>query len=98
LRLAYLSASPYAMGREDRADLPIMKGKRLSKRENRETEQEYLKELKKDMDKRLSDLKIQMDALQERAAQKVADQPILALGVAFVAGMALGVALSRSGE
>ena len=57
-----------------------------------------IKDLKKDMDKRLGDLKVQIDALQERAAQKVTDQPILALGVAFVAGMALGVALSRSGD
>lgn len=83
---------------KDLADLPSMKGKHLSKKEDRETEQEYVKELRKDVDKRLSELKAQMDTLQERAAQKVVDQPILALGVAFVAGMALGVALSRSGE
>ena len=75
-----------------------MKGEYLSKKEDPETEMEYVSELRKDMDKRLSELKAQMDTLQERAAQKVADQPLLALGVAFVAGMALGVALSRSGE
>ena len=57
-----------------------------------------VKDLKKDMDKRLSEIKVQLDALQERAAQKVTDQPLLALGVAFVAGMALGVALSRSSD
>ena len=55
-------------------------------------------DLKKDMDKRLGEIKVQLDAIQERAAQKVTDQPILALGVAFVAGMALGVALSRSSD
>lgn len=72
----------------------------MSKKEGREGEkvEVYVKDLKKDMDKRLGDLKVQIDALQERAAQKVTDQPILALGVAFVAGMALGVALSRSSE
>lgn len=72
----------------------------MSKKESREGEKldVYVKDLKKDMDKRLGDLKVQIDALQERAAQKVTDQPILALGVAFVAGMALGVALSRSGD
>jgi ElaB/YqjD/DUF883 family membrane-anchored ribosome-binding protein len=72
----------------------------LSKKESREAEkvEVSVKELKKDMDRRLSELKVQMDALQERAAQKVTDHPILALGVAFVAGMALGVALSRSSE
>jgi len=78
----------------------IVRGNRLSKKENREAEktEEYVKELRKDMDARLSELKVQMDRLQERAAQKVTDQPLLALGVAFVAGMALGVALSRSGD
>ena len=72
----------------------------MSKKEDRETEkvEVHLKDLKKDMDRRLSELKVQIDALQERAAQKVTDQPILALGVAFVAGMALGVALARSGD
>lgn len=72
----------------------------MSKKEDRDPEkvEVSVKDLKKDMDKRLSDLKVQIDALQERAAQKVTDQPFLALGVAFVVGMALGVALSRSGE
>ncbi|MGD0689847.1 MAG: hypothetical protein ABSA50_08760 [Candidatus Bathyarchaeia archaeon] len=72
----------------------------MSKKEGREAEkvEVHVNDLKKDMDKRLSELKVQIDALQERAAQKVTDQPILALGVAFVAGMALGVALSRSSE
>lgn len=72
----------------------------MSKKESRESEkiEVSVKDLKKDMDKRLGDLKVQIDALQERAAQKITDQPILALGVAFVAGMALGVALSRSGD
>lgn len=72
----------------------------MSKKEGREAEKAelYVKDLRKDMDKRLSELKVQIDALQERAAQKVTDQPILALGVAFIAGMALGVALSRSSE
>jgi ElaB/YqjD/DUF883 family membrane-anchored ribosome-binding protein len=70
----------------------------LSRKEDRTTELKNLKELRNDMDKRLSELKVQMDALQERAAEKVADKPLLALGVAFVAGMALGVALSKSSE
>jgi len=72
----------------------------MSKKEGRENEkvEVSVKDLKKDMDKRLGDLKVQIDALQERAAQKITDQPLLALGVAFVAGMALGVALSRSGD
>jgi ElaB/YqjD/DUF883 family membrane-anchored ribosome-binding protein len=72
----------------------------LSKKENREAEKtdRNLRELQKDMDRRLGELKVQIDKLQRRAAEKVTDKPLLALGVAFVAGMALGVALSKSGD
>jgi len=73
----------------------------LSKREKdmeAEKTEQYVKELRKDMDKRLGDLKVQIDDLQQRAAQKVTEQPLLTLAVAFVAGMALGVALSRAGD
>ena len=72
----------------------------MSKKEGRDAEkiEVSVKDLKNDMDKRLIDLKGQLDALQERAAQKITDQPLLALGVAFLAGMALGVLLSRSGD
>jgi ElaB/YqjD/DUF883 family membrane-anchored ribosome-binding protein len=88
------------MERKDLVNMHIVRGNYLSKKENREAEkvEVYVKELRKDMDARLSELKVQMDDLQQRAAQKVTDQPVLALGIAFVAGMALGVALSRSGE
>lgn len=69
----------------------------MSKKEAEKTDL-YVKELQKDMDKRLGELKVQIDKLQQRAAQKVTEQPLLALAVAFVAGMAFGVALSRSGD
>jgi len=75
----------------------LSKKERENEREIEKTEQ-YVRELRKDMDKRLGELKVQMDDLQQRAAQKVTEQPLLALGVAFVAGMALGVALSRAGD
>lgn len=75
----------------------MSKKERENEREIEKTEQ-YVRELRKDMDKRLGELKVQMDDLQQRAAQKVTEQPLLALGVAFVAGMALGVALSRAGD
>ncbi len=55
-----------------------------------------LKDLRKDMDKRLVDLREQVKDIQKRTAKKVAEKPLLALGVAFVAGMALGIALARS--
>lgn len=57
-----------------------------------------MKDLRKDMDKRLSELKVQMDDVQQKAAKTVTERPMLALGVAFVAGMAFGIALSRSGD
>ncbi len=58
----------------------------------------YVKDLRKDMDKRLSELKIELDDIQQKAAKTVSEQPMLALGVAFVAGMAVGIALSQSGD
>ncbi len=54
----------------------------------------YVKDLRKDMDKRLSELKVELDDIQQKAAKTVSEQPMLALGVAFVAGMAVGIALS----
>ena len=74
----------------------------MSKKEKEDQEirdiDEHVKNLRKDMDKRLSELKVEMDDLQKKAAKAVSEQPILALGVAFVVGMALGIALSRSGD
>lgn len=57
-----------------------------------------MKSLRKDMDTRLVDLKAQVNAAQKKAAKTVAERPMLALGVAFVAGMALGIALSKSSD
>ncbi len=60
--------------------------------------EEYVKDLRKDVDKRLSELRVQVDDLRQRATSTVAERPMLALGVAFVVGMALGVALSKSSD
>lgn len=60
--------------------------------------EEYVKNLRKDMDKRLEDLKVQVNDLQQKAAKTVTERPMLALGVAFVAGMAIGIALSKSSD
>lgn len=57
---------------------------------------EYVKQLRSDMDKRMDDLKVQMNVLSQRATRTVAERPLLALAVAFVAGMAVGIALSKS--
>ena len=54
--------------------------------------------IKRDVDKRLTDLKTEMDDVQKKAARTLKEQPLLALGVAFVLGMAIGIALSNSGD
>ena len=54
------------------------------------------KALKKDIDARYVDLRAQVKDLQQKAAKTVTERPLLALGVAFVVGMAFGVALSGS--
>jgi ElaB/YqjD/DUF883 family membrane-anchored ribosome-binding protein len=57
-----------------------------------------VKDLRKDMDRRLDDLRAQMNAVSQKATKVVAERPLLALGVAFVAGMALGIALSKASD
>ena len=52
--------------------------------------------LKKDIDARYVELRAQVKDLQQKATKTVTERPLLALGVAFVVGMALGVALSGS--
>ena len=58
----------------------------------------YVRDLTKDMDVKLADLKVQVSEIQQRATRKFARRPMLALGVAFVVGMAFGVALSKSSD
>ena len=72
----------------------------MSKKEDEEIRniEGYVKDLRKDMDKRLSELKVELDDIQKKAAKTVSEQSMLALGVAFVAGMAVGIALSQSGD
>jgi ElaB/YqjD/DUF883 family membrane-anchored ribosome-binding protein len=60
--------------------------------------EEYVKELRKDVDKRLDELKAEINALSLKATKKVTERPLLALGVAFVAGMAVGIALSKAND
>jgi len=59
---------------------------------------EHVKLLRKDMDQRLAELKVQVDDIQRKAAKTFNKHPLLALGVAFVAGMAIGIALSKSND
>jgi ElaB/YqjD/DUF883 family membrane-anchored ribosome-binding protein len=72
----------------------------LSKKEthNAEEIEQYVKDLRKDMDKRMDDLKAQVNVLSQKATKTVAERPLLALAVAFVAGMAVGIALSKPSD
>ena len=58
----------------------------------------FVKDLRADVDKRLDDLKADVNVLAKRATKTVSERPLLALGVAFVAGMALGIALSKASD
>jgi ElaB/YqjD/DUF883 family membrane-anchored ribosome-binding protein len=54
------------------------------------------KALKKDLDARYVELRDQLKTLQQKTTKTVTERPLLALGIAFVVGMAFGVALSGS--
>ena len=58
--------------------------------------EDYVRDLRKDIDKRLGDLSVQMRPVRHRATKMITEKPLLALAVAFVLGMAVGVALSKS--
>jgi len=58
--------------------------------------EDYVKDLRKDVDKRFSDLREQMGPVKHRASKMIAERPLLALAVVFVLGVAVGVALSKS--
>ena len=57
-----------------------------------------VKGLRKDVDERLGDLKAELNIAQRKASKTVAERPLLALGVAFIAGMAVGIALCKSSD
>ncbi len=59
---------------------------------------DQVKDLRKNMDKSLVEVKGQLRLLQKEATRTVKDKPLLALGVAFVVGMAIGIALSKSND
>jgi ElaB/YqjD/DUF883 family membrane-anchored ribosome-binding protein len=57
--------------------------------------EDVVKSVRKDMDALLVDLKAQVNVAQKRAVKTLAERPMLSLGVAFVVGMAVGIALSK---
>ena len=55
----------------------------------------YVKDLREDIDKRLSDLTEQTGPVRQTASKAIARRPLLTLGVAFTVGMAIGIAISN---
>ena len=53
--------------------------------------EDYVKDLRSDMDKRLSDLREQMGPVRHRAAKTITERPLLAVGVVLLVGIAIGV-------
>ena len=60
--------------------------------------EDVVKSVRKDMDAILVDLKAQVNVAQKRAVKTLVERPMLALGVAFVVGMAVGIVLSKSSD
>ncbi len=60
--------------------------------------EQLIRSFRKDMDKGLVEVKGQLKTIQKEATRTVKDKPLLALGVAFVAGMAIGIILSKSSD
>lgn len=68
------------------------------KKQDREDVSQYMHVVKKDVDRRLTDLKGQMDDVQKKAAQVLKERPLLVLGTAFLVGVAVGIALANAGD
>ena len=58
--------------------------------------EDYVKDLRRDMDKRLSDLREQMGPVRHRTEKTISERPLLAVGVALLVGMALGVSFGMA--
>jgi ElaB/YqjD/DUF883 family membrane-anchored ribosome-binding protein len=58
--------------------------------------QESLKSLAKEFDARFTSLRQQMPDLRLEAGRSLSERPLLSLGIAFVLGMSIGIALCRS--
>lgn len=57
---------------------------------------EVLKQFQEQYDRKLDEVRATVDGLREAGTKTVTERPLLALGVAFVLGLSLAVALARS--
>ena len=67
-------------------------------REARQKARQNVSELRKSIDKRLSPFGFELDDVEKIVAKSMSEKPLLTLGIAFVLGMAVGVAISKSGD
>jgi ElaB/YqjD/DUF883 family membrane-anchored ribosome-binding protein len=56
---------------------------------------EVLKDLRKNLDVYLPQVREQANVFREKAAKTARERPMLALGMAFLVGIALGITLSK---
>jgi ElaB/YqjD/DUF883 family membrane-anchored ribosome-binding protein len=70
--------------------------------EHKETQlrdiEELVRNFRKDVDEKLVDLRARLNVAQKKATNEIGERPMLALGVAFIAGMAVGIALAKSSD
>jgi ElaB/YqjD/DUF883 family membrane-anchored ribosome-binding protein len=74
----------------------------LSKEEKRGLEsvlpEETIKEIRARVDEVAGELKKKVEEFREKRRELIEDKTLMAMGVAFAIGLALGVALARSKE
>ncbi|MEM2226838.1 MAG: hypothetical protein QW371_03415 [Candidatus Bathyarchaeia archaeon] len=71
----------------------------MSKEGGREVLSEELKrEIKDRIEKGLEELRKRLEELRERRKELIEDKALMAIGIAFLIGFALGAILSRSKE
>jgi len=68
------------------------------KKRTPEDARQYMQVVRKDIDKRLTDLKAELDDVQKQAVKAVNEKPLLVLGVAFMVGVAVGIAIANAGD
>jgi len=60
--------------------------------------EDYVKDLREDVDKRFNDLSERIGPVRHEAAKAVKERPLLALGFAFLVGVVVGVAISKPND
>jgi ElaB/YqjD/DUF883 family membrane-anchored ribosome-binding protein len=83
--------------RERTPDISLVNDLSHEEKEPKEnkTIEEVLRDLRRSLDVYLPQVRDQTNAFREKAAKTARERPMLALGVAFLVGIALGITLSK---